>query len=262
MSGTTGDREVAAVGMPSSTPRDWERSFREQFARELLDRYAPQALGTERARIRADLARWRAELVWSRRSKRWMDVLGASLLLMIALPVLLAAAIAIRLEDWGPVLYRQRRVGQGGREFTLYKLRSMGVAADHEREQLQSSNEMEGVIFKMRSDPRATRVGRLLRRYSVDELPQLWNVLRGEMSLVGPRPPLPAEVEHYTLLDRTRLEVKPGLTCYWQVMGRSELGFARQVELDLDYIHNQSVATDLWILLRTIPAVLSGRGAY
>ncbi len=244
------------------SPIEWERTFREQFAAELLERYAPGRQGEIRRRQRRAENRWRQAIRRKQRCKRGLDLIGASVALILILPILLIAALAIKLEDRGPVLYRQRRVGQGGREFTLFKLRSMVEEAESGLENLRHRSATQGVIFKMRRDPRTTRCGHWLRRSSIDELPQLWNVLKGEMSLVGPRPPLPQEVERYTLLDRTRLEVKPGLTCFWQVMGRSEIGFARQVQLDLDYIDRQSLALDLWILLRTIPAVLSGRGAY
>ncbi len=171
--------------------------------------------------------------------------------------------LAIRAEGRGPVLFSQERVGRGGRRFRIYKFRSMIVDAETNYVELRGRSDDGGdVRFKMRSDPRLTLVGRVLRRFSLDELPQFWNVLRGEMSMVGPRPPLPCEVLKYDAGARRRLRVKPGLTCIWQVSGRADLPFDRQVELDLDYIRQQSVVLDLWLMARTVPAVLSGRGAY
>ncbi len=193
--------------------------------------------------------------------KRAFDVTASALALAVLSPFLLGVALLVRLEGRGPVLFRQRRVGLHGREFTLYKFRSMRVGAEAERARLLARNEMDGPVFKLRDDPRVTRVGRVLRRTSVDELPQLWNVLRGEMSLVGPRPPLPDEVRRYERWQRRRLSVKPGLTCTWQVSGRSEVGFRRWMELDLAYIDGWSLWGDVRIVLQTIPAVLRGRGA-
>jgi lipopolysaccharide/colanic/teichoic acid biosynthesis glycosyltransferase len=150
-----------------------------------------------------------------------------------------------------------------GRLFQMYKFRSMRSGAERLAQGLAANNEMAGgVTFKMRDDPRTTAVGRVLRRGSIDELPQLWNVIKGEMSLVGPRPPLPSEVAKYSLAERRRLDVTPGITCIWQVSGRSEIPFDRQVELDVAYIESQSLSVDLKLLLKTIPAVLMGRGAY
>jgi lipopolysaccharide/colanic/teichoic acid biosynthesis glycosyltransferase len=169
----------------------------------------------------------------------------------------------IRLESPGPVLFRQQRIGLGGRPFMMLKFRSMYIDAEARRDAMMEKNEMQGgVLFKIKEDPRVTRVGRFIRKASIDELPQLWNVFRGDMSLVGPRPPLPSEVADYGLADRRRLHVKPGITCIWQVSGRSDIPFERQVELDLDYIYSQSLKTDIKLLLRTVPAVILGRGAY
>ncbi|BDG01705.1 sugar transferase [Anaeromyxobacter oryzae] len=194
-------------------------------------------------------------------AKRAFDLAVSALGLVVLSPALLAAALAIRLESPGPILFRQRRVGRAGRTFTLYKFRSMRAGAEGERAALLALNEADGPVFKLRHDPRVTRVGRVLRRTSIDELPQLWNVLRGEMSLVGPRPPLPEEVRRYERWQRRRLSVKPGITCTWQVSGRSDVGFRRWMELDLAYIDRWSLWEDLRIVLRTIPAVLLGRGA-
>jgi len=195
--------------------------------------------------------------------KRLMDILGALAGLVVASPLLLAVALAIVVEDGRPFLFAQRRVGLNGRVFAFYKFRSMYRNAEQLRQALLSRNESrDGVIFKMKNDGRVTRVGRIIRRLSIDELPQLVNVLSGDLALVGPRPPLPEEVAQYTLEQRKRLHVKPGLTCFWQIQGRSEIPFREQVRLDLQYIHSQNIATDIWIILKTIPAVLTGKGAY
>ncbi len=199
---------------------------------------------------------------WSRRAKRAMDVGIAAAMFVIASPLLAIIAIAIRLETPGPVLYRQPRLGREGRLFTLYKFRSMREGADLERPSLLDLNEAIGPIFKMRNDPRLTNVGRTIRRLSLDELPQLWNVLLGDMSLVGPRPPMPVEVSQYKDWHRSRLDIAPGLTGLWQVSGRSKLTFDEMVMLDLFYAENWSLGLDLKILLRTVPTVIVGTGAY
>jgi lipopolysaccharide/colanic/teichoic acid biosynthesis glycosyltransferase len=195
------------------------------------------------------------------RAKRTLDVAGAAAGLLLSLPVIGLAALAIRLDSPGPVFYCQLRCGRGGRRFCLWKLRTMVDGAEAQLAALQAQNEMDGPMFKIRLDPRVTRVGRLLRRYSLDEVPQLWNVLRGDMSLVGPRPPLPREVMAYKPEERERLAVTPGLTGLWQVSGRSDLSFAKCVELDLEYVRSWSLGGDLQILARTIPAVFRGNGA-
>lgn len=189
----------------------------------------------------------------------WATALAAAL---AAVPLLVAIAVAIKLDSRGPVLFRQIRVGLGGREFAVYKFRSMVVDADRRLESLTGRNDTDGLMFKMRQDPRVTRVGRFLRKWSLDELPQLFNVLRGQMSLVGPRPPLPAEVARYSGDVRRRLLVKPGMTGLWQVSGRSDLSWEDGIRLDLYYVENWSLATDLTILWKTAGAVLKGRGAY
>jgi lipopolysaccharide/colanic/teichoic acid biosynthesis glycosyltransferase len=195
--------------------------------------------------------------------KRALDICASGMSLVILSPVFMLTALCIFLSDPGPVFYVQRRVGVRGRTFKMLKFRSMVVDAEKRLAQLQAANESAaGVVFKIKSDPRITRVGRFIRRYSVDELPQLLNVLRGDMSLVGPRPPLPAEVALYSLNDRQRLEVVPGITCLWQVSGRSDIDFIGQVKLDRDYIRRQALSQDLRILLRTIPAVIGAKGAY
>jgi exopolysaccharide biosynthesis polyprenyl glycosylphosphotransferase len=194
--------------------------------------------------------------------KRIMDVVLGSLMLLIASPLMIISALAIKLDSPGPIIFRQKRVGARGQEFVLFKFRSMREGADEEKERLLDLNEMQGPLFKMRSDPRTTRVGRFLRRLSLDELPQLFNVLRGEMSLVGPRPHTSAEVAQYQSWQRQVLEAPPGLTGLAQVSGRSQLSFDEQCLLDIYYIENWSPALDIKILLRTVPKALSGEGAY
>ncbi|HKK50379.1 MAG TPA: sugar transferase, partial [Myxococcota bacterium] len=200
-----------------------------------------------------------AFLLWV---KRLVDIVGASAALLLTAPILGLAALAIRLEDGGPVFFRQTRCGLYGRRFTMIKLRTMCVDAEKRKAELEALNEMDGPVFKVKLDPRITRVGAFLRRYSLDELPQFWNVLTGEMSLVGPRPPVPEEVVHYEISDRRRLSMRPGITCVWQVSGRNQIGFEEWVKLDLQYIDTWSLALDVWILARTIPAVLLARGAH
>jgi exopolysaccharide biosynthesis polyprenyl glycosylphosphotransferase len=194
--------------------------------------------------------------------KRGIDVVGAVVGLVLGAPLLALIGVAIRLDSPGPIVFRQTRVGTAGKTFEMYKFRSMREGAEAELEQLRELNEADGPIFKIRDDPRLTRVGRFLRRTSLDELPQFWNVLRGEMSLVGPRPPLPAEVTRYMEWHKKRLEVRPGMTALWQVSGRSTLSFDEGVLLDIYYIENWSLWLDFKILLRTIPQVLFGGGAY
>jgi exopolysaccharide biosynthesis polyprenyl glycosylphosphotransferase len=194
--------------------------------------------------------------------KRTIDILGSSMALLVFAPALGAAALAIRLTSPGPVIFRQTRLGKNGRPFQVLKLRSMVVDAEARWAELAPRNEMNGPVFKVRNDPRITRVGRILRMWSLDELPQLWNVLRGEMSLVGPRPPLPHEVDRYEPSDRRRLSVRPGITCLWQISGRNHIQFADWVEMDLYYIDHWSLPLDLWILLRTPLAVIRRDGAF
>jgi exopolysaccharide biosynthesis polyprenyl glycosylphosphotransferase len=194
--------------------------------------------------------------------KRGLDILGAVVGLTLGAPLLALIALAVRLDSPGPIVFHQTRVGVGGRLFEIYKFRSMRKGAEDELERLRELNEADGPLFKISDDPRLTRVGRFLRRISLDELPQLWNVLRGEMSLAGPRPPIPAEVEDYAEWHRRRLEVRPGMTGLSQVSGRSLLSFDEMVLLDIYYIENWSLWLDLKILLRTIPIALRGDGAY
>jgi exopolysaccharide biosynthesis polyprenyl glycosylphosphotransferase len=193
--------------------------------------------------------------------KRVFDLLVSAMILLLASPVLIAVAIAIKLDSPGPIFFRQRRVGVHGRLFDILKFRSMHADAEARLEPLRARNEMSGPVFKMRDDPRVTRVGRLIRRSSLDEFPQFWNVLRGDMSVVGPRPPLPSEVRQYKRWQRRRLSVKPGITCVWQISGRNEIDFDRWMELDLEYIDRWSLWGDVRIILKTIPAVIWTRGA-
>ncbi|MBJ6359784.1 sugar transferase [Paenibacillus sp. GCM10012307] len=195
--------------------------------------------------------------------KRALDVTASGVGLVLLSPLLLIVAICIKLEDpKGKVLFSQIRVGKQGQTFRMYKFRSMVHDAEAQLEKLLKHNEVEGAMFKMKDDPRITRIGRFIRKTSIDELPQLLNVLRGEMSLVGPRPPLPREVEAYTNYDRQRLAVTPGCTGLWQVSGRNELSFAQMVELDLKYIRNRSMLLDLKILVLTVKVILFPNSAY
>jgi exopolysaccharide biosynthesis polyprenyl glycosylphosphotransferase len=194
--------------------------------------------------------------------KRVIDIVISVCGLVLLSPVMLIAALLIKFESRGPVLFRQVRCGLNGRRFNLLKFRSMVYDAERQKSALLELNEMSGPVFKIRNDPRVTKIGGLLRKTSLDELPQLWNVLRGDMSLVGPRPPLPSEVRHYERWQRRRLSMKPGITCLWQVKGRSAVGFEEWMKMDMEYIDNWSLGLDLKILARTIPAVLFTRGAH
>ena len=194
--------------------------------------------------------------------KRVFDVVFSLLVLFFAWPIMALAACLVKITSPGPIIFRQVRVGKGGRYFTCLKFRSMCNDAEYQKKQLMHLNEANGPVFKIKHDPRITPVGSFIRKFSIDELPQLFNVLKGEMSVVGPRPPIPAEVEQYTEYQRGRLAVKPGLTCLWQVSGRSNVSFEKWVELDLTYIQTMSFSNDFIIVLKTIPAVLLGSGAH
>lgn len=198
-----------------------------------------------------------------RTAKRALDIAFSLLLLVVMSPLMVLIALAIKLTDGGAVLYWQERVGMWGEIFAFPKFRSMVVRADQMVDGLQSSNHHgTSITFKMKRDPRVTWIGRLIRRFSLDEFPQLWCVLRGEMSLVGPRPALPREVNNYTQSDRRRLGVRPGLTCIWQVSGRADVPFDKQVLMDVEYVNSHSFWLDVKLVASTVPAVLSGRGAY
>jgi lipopolysaccharide/colanic/teichoic acid biosynthesis glycosyltransferase len=205
---------------------------------------------------------WRCVVTGSQIAKRGFDVIASLMFIAVFSPLYLLIALLVTLEDGGPVFFTQKRVGQFGREFKFYKYRSMCVDAEARLKTLLATNQhKEGVTFKMKNDPRLTRIGRWLRRFSLDELPQFFNVLIGDMSVVGPRPPVPREVALYSLADRRRLAIKPGITCLWQIGGRAEIDFSGQVKLDVKYIEEQSVWGDIVIVVKTVPAVLSGRGA-
>lgn len=192
--------------------------------------------------------------------KRAIDVVGAGLCILALLPVFVAAALAVKLTSKGSILYRQTRVGTGGRTFVCYKFRTMYVGAHAQQAALRAQNQQDGPAFKIKADPRITKVGRILRKFSLDELPQMFNVLLGDMSLVGPRPPIPEEVEEYTWWQRRRISVKPGLTCIWQVYGRNRVSFKRWVEMDLYYIDNWSLWMDVKLIAQTVKVVLRGTG--
>lgn len=200
--------------------------------------------------------------LYLRFGKRAFDMVASALALVLLAPVIAVLAVLVKLSSPGPVFYRSTRVGRGGRPFTFYKLRSMVKDADLKRRNLAHMNEADGPVFKIARDPRITGIGRFMRSTSLDEVPQFWNILKGDMSLVGPRPPIPEEVAQYEPWQLRRLDVLPGLTCLWQISGRSRIGFQEWMRLDLEYIRHQSFRLDLKILLRTIPAVLSREGAY
>jgi len=210
---------------------------------------------------------WRKRLLWSwlisgsLLIKRFLDIVGSAAAILVLSPVLLLIALLVRM-DGGPAVFTQIRVGKHGRQFKMFKFRSMCMDAEARLKELLAANShAEGVTFKIANDPRITRVGKWLRKLSLDEAPQFFNVLIGDMSLVGPRPPLPAEVARYTAVDRRRLAVSPGITCIWQISGRSQIDFSGQVRLDVSYIESQSFWQDIKILAKTLPAVISGRGA-
>jgi exopolysaccharide biosynthesis polyprenyl glycosylphosphotransferase len=195
--------------------------------------------------------------------KRAIDIVGAGLGIVVISPLLIALALLVRATSKGPIFYRSRYMGERGRTFIGYKFRSMVANADELKSSMSHLNHMKGPAFKIRNDPRVTPIGRLLRKYSLDELPQLWNVLKGDMSLVGPRPPLPDEFKRFKEWHKRKLTVRPGITCFWQINGRSEItDFDEWARLDLKYIQGWSLWMDFKILLKTVPAVLHGRGAY
>ncbi|MBC1521340.1 sugar transferase [Listeria aquatica] len=202
----------------------------------------------------------KAEYVkWKMRGDRVMSLVA----LLLFFPLFLLIGFCIKITDWkSPILFKQKRVGKEGRTFYMYKFRTMCPDAEAQFEQYLKQNEIEGAMFKIREDPRVTKMGRILRKTSLDELPQIWNVLKGEMSLVGPRPPLPREVAEYSLYDKQRLLITPGCTGLWQVSGRNQLSFKEMVELDLHYIHHLSWKQDFKIICKTILVVILLKGAY
>jgi exopolysaccharide biosynthesis polyprenyl glycosylphosphotransferase len=232
---------------------------------ELLRRYSRLPYLKKHISLRLQLKRllWLSVIRGTYLVKRIIDICASILLLILLIPLFATIMMLIYLSSPGPVFYKQTRVGRWGKLFTMWKFRSMYCDADARLKEIMAQNEMTGgVIFKMKNDPRIIPIGRFIRKASIDELPQLWNVLKGDMSLVGPRPALPSEVDQYSLQDRQRLEVIPGITCIWQVSGRSDIPFPQQVQLDVQYIQSQSLLLDLKLLLKTIPAVLLSRGAY
>ncbi len=205
---------------------------------------------------------WRYFVDGADAAKRAMDIVGSGAALIMLSPLLAVLALMVRF-DGGPAIFAQKRVGRFGEEFKMFKFRSMRVDAEkHLAELLAANQHAQGITFKIKKDPRITKIGNWLRRFSLDELPQFYNVFIGDMSLVGPRPPVPREVAQYSLADRRRLAVKPGITCLWQIGGRAEIDFPGQVRLDVDYIESQSLGEDMRIMVRTVPAVLFGPGAY
>lgn len=196
-------------------------------------------------------------------AKRLFGIVASTIALVLISPILLAIAICIKVDDpHGPVFYMQERVGKDGKQFKIFKFRSMVSNADELLEKLRAKNEINGAMFKMKNDPRITKVGRIIRKYSLDELPQLVNVIKGDMSIVGPRPPLPSEVAEYTDYDKQRLMVTPGATGLWQVGGRNDVDFDTMVQLDLTYIQHRSVWLDLKIMLKTVLIMIKPNGAY
>ena len=239
---------------------------RTQLIDELYQRYGDtSATGNLRRQLRFLRKKyaWLLVVGGAKVLKRSVDITASGIGLILLSPVFLFVTLAIKFTDWGPVLFIQTRVGRWGREFPCPKFRSMVTHAEAIKDELMDQNQHEaGVTFKMKRDPRVTWIGRIIRKLSIDELPQLWCVLNGDMSLVGPRPPVPREVEIYTLAERRRLDAVPGLTCIWQVSGRGDIAFPEQVQLDLRYIESRSFWLDLKLLFMTVPAVLFGKGAY
>ena len=217
----------------------------------------------QRNQIQLRMLVWNIAIGSSLCFKRFMDIALTVICITLGSPVFLFTALLVKITSPGPIIFSQVRVGKYGRHFKFYKFRSMYIDAEARKAELLKLNESgDGVIFKMKHDPRITPVGRFIRKFSIDELPQLFNVLQGDMSLVGPRPPLPAEVKNYTIEERKRLNITPGITCIWQVSGRSELPFQKQMALDKEYIASRSTWNDFIILLKTVPAILSGKGAW
>ena len=213
--------------------------------------------------IQLRMVMWHLTIRSSAFFKRLMDIVLSVFAIVAGSPVFLITALLVKVTSPGPIIFSQVRVGKFGRHFKFYKFRSMYIDAEARKAELMKLNESsDGVIFKMKRDPRITPIGRFIRKFSIDELPQLFNVLLGDMSLVGPRPPLPSEVRTYTLEERKRLNITPGITCIWQVSGRSELPFSKQIALDKEYIASRSAWKDFLILLKTIPAILTGKGAW
>lgn len=244
-------------------PDVWQTEIlEEEKTQRMFELHASGHFTREDLRVRLLLTNWVVRNKLEVLGKRALDLTLSLAALLFIMPLLLITAIAIKLDSPGPVFFYQQRVGKWGKPFTCYKFRSMFVDAEKRKSELMEMNEADEIVFKIKHDPRITRVGRIIRKLSIDELPQLFNVIQGEMSLVGPRPPVPIEVAQYEYDQYRRLDAIPGITGLQQVSGRSELSFKRWVELDLEYIERQSLLKDIEILLRTIPAVITGKGAY
>jgi lipopolysaccharide/colanic/teichoic acid biosynthesis glycosyltransferase len=243
-----------------------DRTRRLEIIEELYQRYGGNGGATglnNRLRYLRKKYAWLAVIGGAKLLKRAIDIVASAALMILLAPLFLSVALLIKLTDRGPVMFAQTRVGQWGREFPFPKFRSMVTNAEKLKDQLLDQSHHENTkTFKMKKDPRVTWIGRIIRKLSIDELPQLWCVLKGDMSLVGPRPPVPREVAEYTLEDRRRLDAVPGLTCIWQVSGRSDIPFEQQVKLDVQYIENQGFWMDIKLLVATVPAVLLGKGSY
>lgn len=231
---------------------------------KIIQLYDDRAMMLRRRRwaFKLVMALWRLRVAVSTSGKRALDLVAGTILLVLTLPIMGLVALAVKLDSPGPIIFRQTRVGKWGKTFTCFKFRSMYIDAEARKKELMALNEADGPVFKMKNDPRVTRVGRVIRKLSLDELPQLFNIVRGDMALVGPRPPVPSEVAEYEYYQRRRLDTIPGLTGLQQVSGRSDMDFDRWVALDVEYIEKQSLWYDIKILLKTIPAVLFSRGAY
>ena len=252
---------------PESSPDLFRHEIRrkqDEKAARMLERYANQTFKSLQSaqRMRVRLIAWAIRNKIQANLKRVFDLVVAVIALIFVSPIMAAVAIIIKIDSPGPVFFKQTRVGKWGKTFPCYKFRSMYIDAEERKAELMSQNEADEVVFKIKNDPRVTKVGRVIRKLSIDELPQLFNVIKGEMSLVGPRPPVPSEVSMYKFDQIRRLESIPGITGLQQVSGRSNLDFKRWVELDLEYIADQSLMKDIEILIRTIPAVIFSRGAY
>ncbi len=260
---TFSKHENDASGITGSTLLTSENKQDEKAAR-MVEMFTTQSFKRARSiqRMRIRLIAWVIRNKIRENVKRVFDFIVVCLALPFLLPIMGLVALAVKLDSPGPVLFKQVRVGKWGKPFYCFKFRSMYEDAEQRKDELLAENEADEVVFKMKNDPRITRVGRYIRKASIDELPQFFNVLRGEMSLVGPRPPVPREVAEYQFDQLRRLDVIPGITGLQQVSGRSELSFTRWVELDVQYIAEQSLMKDIEILIKTIPAVLTGRGAY
>lgn len=254
-------RTAARCGGTSDRMDKRIRIMQENFVTDAIDRPMFTIMETDVGRYNMREAYRRKSAVY-KLIKRGMDILLSAAALIVLSPVFLVTAVAIKLEDRGPVFFVQSRAGKDMQPFAMYKFRSMYVNADEKLQEMMKDNEQTGHAFKIKNDPRITRTGRFIRRFSIDELPQLINVIKGDMSIVGPRPILTFQMEACSQYERQRLVVQPGLTCYWQIGGRANVTWQEWVELDLDYIEDMSLWTDLKMIVKTVPAVVRGDGAY